>query len=60
VALIGGFNNNELSLATRSSVALALREVLKERNKYKWTEEDVKSIRETLKGSKLVFLRALT
>jgi hypothetical protein len=39
--------------------ALTLEEVLKEKNKHKWTAEDVESIRETLEGAEPVFSRVL-
>jgi hypothetical protein len=39
--------------------ALTLEEVLKEKNKHKWTAEDVESIRETLEGTEPVFSRVL-
>ena len=39
--------------------ALTLEEVVKEKNKHKWTAEDVESIRETLEGAEPVFSRVL-
>jgi hypothetical protein len=42
-----------------NSIIVVLRDVIKERVKHKWTEEDIESVRETLEGSEPVFSRAL-
>ena len=44
----------------RKTIVSLIKDTIKEGIKHKWTEEDVKSVRETLEGSDLIFLRALT
>ena len=43
----------------RKTIISTIKDTIKEGIKHKWTEEDIKSIRETLEGSDPIFLRAL-